>query len=235
MPATTDVVPYFEIMRPLKTRRLLAEDVADRIREEILAGGFDQGERLVEAKIATQLGISRGPVREALKGLRAEGLVREVPHRGTFVTRLGGNDVREIYDLRAAIEGRAARLVADQGKAADLRALRRLFEQIVAASESGDVAAISQADLAFHDAVCRLSGNRRLHEVFVRHVPLLRSLMKLDEFIYGSYEDIAREHEPLVEALEAGDGDRAAARFCQHVDRARDLVADYIEKRPDER
>jgi DNA-binding GntR family transcriptional regulator len=220
-------------MRPLKARRLLAEDVADRIREEILAGGFDQGERLVEATIATQLGISRGPVREALKLLRAEGLVREEPHRGTFVVRLSGDDVRDIYDLRAAIEGRAARLVAMHGRPADLRALRRLYDQLVAAADSGDVAATSLADLAFHDALCKLSGNRCLHEVFVRHVPLLRGLMRLDEYIYRSFGDIANEHEPLMEALESGDADLAAERFRAHVDRARDLVADYIDQAPD--
>jgi GntR family transcriptional regulator of gluconate operon len=220
-------------MRPLQTRKLLAEDVADRIREEILSGGFAQGERLVEAGIAQQLGVSRGPVREAFKLLRAEGLVKEEPHRGTFVVRLTSTDVREIYDLRAGLEARAAKQLAERARANDLRAVRRLLDRLLQAAENGDVAVVSQADLAFHEGVCHLTGNRRLHEVFMRHVPVLRNLMKLDEYIYRSLDDIAVEHEPLMAALESGDPALAAARFEAHVERARDQVATYIDALPD--
>jgi GntR family transcriptional regulator of gluconate operon len=222
-------------MRPLQTRKLLAEDVADRIREEILSGGFSQGDRLVEASIAQQLGVSRGPVREALKLLRAEGLVREEPHRGTFVVRLTGADVREIYDLRAGLEARAAKQVAASARAADLRTSHTLLARLLEAAESGDVAAVSQADLAFHEGVCRLSCNRRLHEVFTRHVPVLRSLMRLDEHLYGTLDDMAVEHEPLVEALESGDPPLAAARFEAHVERAMSQLAVFIDAHPDVR
>ncbi len=220
-------------MRPLQTRKLLAEDVADRIREEILTGGFHQGERLVEAGIAQHLGVSRGPVREAFKMLRAEGLVRDEPHRGTFVVRLTGVDVREIYDLRAALEARAARLVTARGRASDARALRKLLDRLLAAADSADVEAVSRADLAFHEGLCRLTGNRRLHEVYVRHVPVLKNLMKLDEYLYQSMDDVAVEHEPLMEAVESGDTSLAARRFEAHVDKARDLVATYIDALPD--
>ncbi len=220
-------------MRPLQTRKLLAEDVADRIREEILSGGVGQGERLVEAGIAQQLGVSRGPVREAFKLLRAEGLVKEEPHRGTFVVRLTSADVREIYDLRAAIEARAAKELAARARSGDMRTMRRLLERLLLAAENGDVAIVSQADLAFHEGVCHLTGNRRLHEVFMRHVPVLRNLMKLDEYIYRTLDDVAGEHEPLMAALESGDPALAAARFEGHVERARDQVATYIDALPD--
>ena len=219
-------------MRPLQTRKLLAEDVADRLREEILSGGFTQGERLVEAGIAQQLGVSRGPVREAFKLLRAEGLVKEEPHRGTFVVRLTSTDAREIYDLRAALEARAAKQLTQRARSGDLRAVRRLLDRLLQAAEDGDVAVVSQADLAFHEGVCRLTGNCRLHEVFVRHVPVLKNLMKLDEYIYRSLDDIAVEHEPLVAALYSGDPALAAARFEAHVERARDQVATYIDALP---
>jgi len=220
-------------MRPLQTRKLLPEHVADRIREEIYSGGFAQGERLVEAGIAQQLGVSRGPVREAFKLLRAEGLVKEEPHRGTFVVRLTSSDVREIYDLRAALEARAAKLLTQEAREADLRTMRRLLERLLHAAEIGDVAAVSQADLAFHEGVCHLTGNRRLHEVFMRHVPVLKNLMKLDEYIYRTLDDVAVEHEPLVAALESGDPVLAASRFEGHVERARDQVATYIDTFPD--
>src|SRR5205085_9385750 len=85
---------------------------ADLMREQILTGGFRQGARLVEARIAQQLDVSRGPVREAFKPLRSEGLVKEEPRRGTFVVSLSAQDVQNVYGLRAAVEGRAARLLA---------------------------------------------------------------------------------------------------------------------------
>src|SRR4026208_1562785 len=112
-------------LAPLAAPRSLAEDAADRIRAQILSGGFSQGEHLVEAKIAEQLAISRGPVREAFKLLRAEGLLKEEPRRGTFVVSLTADDVREIYGLRAALEGRAARLLA---RGRDTKALARVRE-----------------------------------------------------------------------------------------------------------
>src|SRR5919206_3191005 len=98
-------------LTPLRQAETLSDRTTELLRERILAGDFALGERLVEAKIARQLQISRGPVREALRQLRAEGLVREEPRRGVFVVDLTVDDVREIYELRAAIEGRAARLV----------------------------------------------------------------------------------------------------------------------------
>jgi len=79
-----------------------------------------------------------------------------------------------------------------------------------------------------------VSGNRRIHRVFERHVPLLRSIIRLDGFIYGSYSDIASEHEPLLLALESGDPDVAAECFRGHIERARDLVVDYVERNPGE-
>ena len=89
----------------LRLPRSLAEDAADVLRTQILAGGLPRGAHLVEARIARQFNVSRGPVREAFKLLRAEGLVEEEPRRGTFVVTLSSVDVREIYDLRAALEG----------------------------------------------------------------------------------------------------------------------------------
>ena len=107
-------------MKPIQAARPLAEDAADRIRDEILSGRLTRGERLVEARIAGELHVSRGPVREAFKLLRAEGLLQEEPRRGTYVVSLSPKDVRELYDLRAAVEARAAKLVARSHTDADL-------------------------------------------------------------------------------------------------------------------
>ena len=215
-------------LRPIDSPRSLAEDAADRIREQILAGGFRQGDHLVESKIAQQLNISRGPVREAFKLLRAEGLVEEEPRRGTFVARLEAADVREVYELRAAIEGRAALLLATSADSLGLAELRALADRIDDAVRAQDFPRVSRADIDFHEALCRLSGNSRLLEVFLRYIPVMRSLLRLDERVYSSADEIALQHRPLLEAIEAGDAARAARLCEEHCEQAGDLIVAYI-------
>jgi GntR family transcriptional regulator of gluconate operon len=229
----TAVEPGGATLKPLNAPRSLTEDAADRIREQILSGGFRQGEHLVEARIAEQLNVSRGPVREAFKLLRAEGLLEEEPRRGTFVVSLSPGDVREIYGLRAAIEGRAARLLATDPAPAAVAELRALLERIDGAIKAGDYAEVFRRDLEFHDGLCRLSGNARLHEVFVRYVPMLRALLRLDERVVDSLDDIAMQHHPLLEAIAAGDAEAAARHAEEHSDHAGELIAAYIEHLPD--
>jgi GntR family transcriptional regulator of gluconate operon len=216
-------------MKPIQAPRPLAEDAADRIRDEILSGRLTRGERLVEAKIAGELQVSRGPVREAFKLLRAEGLLQEEPRRGTYVVSLSPKDVRELYDLRAAVEARAAKLVARSHTEADLDLLRSRFDALAAAAAAGDVRAVSRADLEFHESVAQLSGNGRLLAAFQRSAPLLQTLIALDEHLYASLDDIADEHRPMLEAIERGDDDEASRRFEAHVERAGSLVAGYID------
>jgi GntR family transcriptional regulator, gluconate operon transcriptional repressor len=215
-------------LRPLEVPRSLAEDAADRIREQILAGGFAQGEHLVEAKIAEQLNISRGPVREAFKLLRAEGLLTEEPRRGTFVVSLTAQDVRDIYGLRAALEGRAARLLARSQDPSALARLRALADDIDRAVIVGDGIAVSRADLAFHEGLCELCGNSRVYEVFMRYVPTLRGLLRLDEQVLHSLEEISHQHRPFVEAIESGDEERAARLLSLHAEEAGDLIAGLL-------
>lgn len=215
-------------LRPLEAPRSLAEDAADRIREQILSGGFKQGEHLVEAKIAEQLNISRGPVREAFKLLRAEGLLNEEPRRGTFVVSLTAQDVREIYGLRAALESRAGRMIARSQDPAALAGLRGLADEIDRAVGAGDAVAASRADLAFHEGLCELCGNTRIHEVFMRYVPTLRGLLRLDEQVLRSLDEISLQHRPFVEAIEAGDEEAAARLLGEHAEHAGDLIAGVL-------
>jgi DNA-binding GntR family transcriptional regulator len=216
-------------LTPLETPRSLAEDAADRIREQILSGGFAQGEHLVEAKIAEQLRISRGPVREAFKLLRSEGLLQEEPRRGTFVVQMAPKDVREIYALRASIEGRAARIVSTSADVEARSRLRAHLHAIEDAVKKDDPVAVFRADLAFHRELVRSAANSRLEEVFARYVPTLRALLRLDERVYRNLDDIALEHGPLLDAIEAGEPDRAAALAEEHCDHAGGLIADYLE------
>jgi len=218
-------------LQPLEAPRSLAEDAADRIREQILGGGFHQGEHLVETRIAQDLNISRGPVREAFKLLRAEGLLQEEPRRGSFVVRMSPEDVRGIYGLRAAIEGRAARMVAELHDLTVVDRLASLVDAIDGAVDRGEASEVFAADLAFHAALVEAAGNVSLEEVFTRYVPRMRALLRLDEHVYRRLDDIAKEHRPLVEAIRRGDAAAAATLAEAHCDHAGDLIAAYVETR----
>ncbi len=204
-------------LRPIEVPRSLTEDAADRIREQIIMGGFRQGEHLKEAHIAEQLNVSRGPVREAFKILRSEGLVAEEPRRGVFVVSLTAKDVTDIYGLRAAIEELAVRLVCRERDPAAVARLRELVAGIGAAADTDDASAVARADVAFHQGLCTLSGNSRVLEVFLRYVPTIRGLLRLDERIMPSLDQVMCQHEPIVDAIAAGDEELAARLAREHV------------------
>jgi GntR family transcriptional regulator of gluconate operon len=212
-------------LAPIGAPRKLALDATDVLREQILAGGLRRGTHLVEAKLASRLGVSRGTIREAFRMLAAEGLVEESPRRGAFVVTLSPTDVREIYDVRAAIEGRAAALIASAADAAAIASLGAAIEEIRSASRAGDSRAVRRADLAFHEQLCALSGNARLHDIFVRYVPVLQTLLGYDVLRYESLDDLAEEHEALLDAIRTGEPATAARAVERHCEEARDKVA----------
>jgi GntR family transcriptional regulator of gluconate operon len=215
-------------LRPLASRTL-ADRAAELLRERILAGDLASGDRLVEARIAQQLGISRGPLREALRQLGAEGLVREEPRRGTFVATPTAEDVRDAYDLRAAIEGKAVRLVISTADPAALDALRRALDRIGAAAKAGDLRKLVRADYDFHETLCRVSANRRLHEAFVRNASALRILLRLEEErFYRSFDEVWNQHRELLTAVEAGDASDAETMFTEHLESARDRLMKHL-------
>jgi DNA-binding GntR family transcriptional regulator len=215
-------------LAPLDSHRSLVDDAVEHLRRAILAGRFPQGERLVEAKVAEQLQVSRGTVREAFKQLRVEGLVHEVLRRGTFVVSLSGRDAREIYELRAAIEGRAAYDIVMRGSVREVEELEALCTMMENAETTGDTVGVYAGDLAFHDALCRLSGNARLHEVFLRYVSTLRALLPLDKRIYGPLENLVGGHRQIVEAIRSGDAVRARTLVERHSDDAGHHASDYL-------
>lgn len=215
-------------LSPLDSHRSLVDDAVAHLRHAILSGQFPQGERLIEAKVAQQLRVSRGTVREAFKLLRSEGLVEEEPRRGTFVVSLSGSDAREIYELRAAIEGRAAFVIASSADAHCIAELEKLCLAMESAEAAHDDVGVYACDLAFHVALCRLSGNARLHEVFLRYVPALRALLRLDKRIYGPLENVVVGHRVLVNALKSGDAEAARSLAEQHCDEAGHHASLYL-------
>lgn len=144
----------------------LWQSIADQLRDEILDGRLPAGARLPETDLAERFGVSRGPIRDALRELARVGLVEDLPRRGTFVCRLTEEDLTEVYVLRRAIEEAAVRLAIAKATDADLDGMFEVLAAAEAAYEEDDLPAAWEADMAFHRTYCDLSGNRRLLELF---------------------------------------------------------------------
>lgn len=190
--------------------------VAEQLREAIRAGRLAPGQRLVEAELTGRLGVSRGPVREALAGLQSEGLITIEPHRGASVRRIGRAEIAELFWVRA-------RLVADAGALAaeridgDARAglLRAELERQRELRDKG-LAAYTEANVRFHELIDELSGNSVL-------ASLLRKLeTHAGVFLHlareGDTEELLSQHLAIGEAILAGDRRRAARESRRHVE-----------------
>src|SRR5690625_1872490 len=146
-------------------RRLTAEIIADQLRSAIMYGTISPGDQLGEAELAGQLGVSRGPLREAMQRLVQEGLLRSERHRGLFVRELTADDVRDIYISRLAMERTACSLIMRGNRGEALARLTPMLEQLVRAAESRDRVAMSDADQSFHQTLVSCSGNSRLERM----------------------------------------------------------------------
>lgn len=220
------------MITPISNRLSLSGEAAERIRDEILSGGFLPGQRLQEARLAARLNISRGPVREAFKVLCAEGLLKEEPNRGVSVAELSAQDVREIFEVRIAIEGRAVQLLARGQTPESIRQLGEHIKTMASAEKGGDVNSVAREDLAFHEAICTLTGFGRFRQVFRRYVPTLHSLVRIDdEALYQTQtpSSIAKEHNGILQAVQDADEQLALSRLESHLEETRVRILAYME------
>jgi DNA-binding GntR family transcriptional regulator len=194
--------------------RTLPTQVADHVRERILSGELAPGERIVEADLAAELGVSRNTLRSALQRLTFEGLVEQNQFKSTHVTRPTARDVYEIYTLRNTLEAMACRLAAERGGAMD--GVERALERMRAAVEADDVEAMKAADFDFHAAIVDLAGHARLREHYrMLHVQT-RLYLHLTASLHYRLEEIAELHAELASAIRAGDAARAEQLGASH-------------------
>ncbi len=201
-----------------------AQRAYNTLRSGIIEGVYPPGSRVTEQEIAASAKVSRTPVREALRLLEAEGLLRFVPHQGAFVTRWSEQDAEDIFELRAMLEGHAARLAAGKATVEDAQQLRQLAEdQCVEAAERspGYLERIADLNSQFHRHLQQVAASTRLQATLAT---LSSSPLVLQTFRNYDGDDLnrsAHHHMEMVEAIEAGDGDWAAAVMHSHVMAAR--------------
>ena len=191
----------------------IRERVLAGLRQEIIAGSLRPGDRLVERELADRFGVSRVPVREAIRALVAEGFVHFETPRRTVVRRLSPADVKELFELREALEVYAAGLAASRATPEDLADLRELLRAAASATEAGDAEKITDVNTRFHDRILAMAGNSLLTSVMEPVDGRLRWLTRQNE----EWPQLLTEHQDLYEAIASGDPDRARSHTLTHV------------------
>lgn len=197
--------------------------IVEQLREDILASRLEPGSRLVESDLTARFAVSRGPVRESLRRLSADGLIEHWPHRGAVVRRLTGREISELFLIRIEMEALAARLAA----AADAPERRARFVATIEPIRSDgprEPCAYLKENAAFHDAVMALADNRELRGLAARlQLPLIMAQVG-DVLTPPVLEASVREHRAIAEAIVKRDPAAASARMREHLDRAAALA-----------
>jgi DNA-binding GntR family transcriptional regulator len=196
---------------------VLREEIKEYLIDAILRSQLRPGDRIIETRIAQDLGVSQTPVREALRDLELLGFVTSEPFRGTRVRAFTHEELVQIYPIRAAIEGVAARAAATRITTEQLLALEEQIDRMREASELGDEATAIEADIAFHRIIVEASGNRLL-EQFWTSLSLATTTFLTFSIHRRAIEGLAARHEPILEALRARDPDRAEAAMRRHIE-----------------
>jgi DNA-binding GntR family transcriptional regulator len=202
--------------------RILRQEVLAALRTAILANEIKAGVRLLEADIATRMGVSRAPVREALRQLEQEGLVEFFPHRGAVVIGLPESEIDAIYELRSVIEARAMAAASEVVREEDLQRLEELIDEMRVALETRDLDAIAEVDWQFHGLIVDLSGFSLLRRIWSSLDGLVRirsyqALGRPGKSSAHFLETGVASHAALVDALRSRDPERAAEAGRSHV------------------
>jgi len=197
----------------------LSDKAYDKLKWMILSGRFKSDEVLSERSLAASLSVSRVPVREAVKELEREGLLIIVPRSGILIRRLTLDEVRELYELRQAIEGMAAYLCASRKPDGRVKAMREKLQALAAAGEAVRHAAIQKASAAFHRLLLEVAGNSQLQAVYETIEPRIQLNLRLTAVHDTSrIEQALDEHLQIARAIERRDGEKAERLTRLHLE-----------------
>ncbi len=208
---TDDLILHMDAYLPLR------DVVFHTLREAILRGDLKPGERLMELQLAEKLGVSRTPIREAIRMLEQEGLAVTMPRRGAEVARMTLKDMEDVLEIREALDELAVRIACARITDEQLKKLSEVKKQFESSTQTGDVKQIAEADVSFHDVIYEATGNPKL-------VTLLNNLREQVyryrvEYIKNpkNYPVLIKEHEAILQSLKDREVDRAVSAMQEHV------------------
>jgi len=198
----------------------LRELVFESLREAIIQGRLKPGERLMEMQLADEMGVSRTPVREAIRKLELEGFVVMIPRKGAFVAGISVKDIVDVFEVRAALEALAAGLASERITADELEELERSLVQIGELSDKDNVGAIVENDINFHDIIYKACRNQRLIQIITHLKEQIQRFRTTSLSQPGRLRDALVEHRGIVEAISDRNAEVAQNLAREHIENA---------------
>ncbi|NDO49657.1 GntR family transcriptional regulator [Lachnospiraceae bacterium MD335] len=202
----------------------LRDVVFNTLRQEILTGKLKPGERLMEIHLANKLGVSRTPIREAIRKLELEGLVIMIPRRGAEVAQISWKSLKDVLEVRSALDALAIELACERMGQDDLELLYKACERFEQATDTKDTRKIAEADVAFHDIIVMSTGNKRL----IQLVNNLSEQMYRYRFEYikdeSQHDMLVQEHKEMYRCIQCKDKKAAASVVKKHIDNQEEAI-----------
>ncbi len=208
----------------LQNHRPLREIVYEELKQQILVGAIAPGTRMMEVELAEEMGVSRTPVREAIRKLEKEGLVSIEPRKGAYASDISAKDIEDVLEVRQGLEGMAAAMAAGKLTAEGKAELAEVIAKYREAVEAEDVEKMIHYDEAFHAGIASCTGNKTLIQVFstVQELALRFRYVYYDDF--NRYEDMPMEHQEILDAIASGDAEKARSVASKHISKLYDFV-----------
>lgn len=214
----------------LDSYKPLRELVLEAIREAIINGTLKPRERLMEIQLADELGVSRTPIREALRNLELEGFIVMVPRKGAFVADMTFKDIADIFEIRAALEGLAAALAAERITDEELEKMERHLVEKADAIARGDMERLVEVDTGFHESIYKASRNERLQGIINNLREQIQRFRATSLAYPGRMKQSLEEHRAIVEAIHARDSALARQVTQEHIENAEQSMIESIKK-----
>ena len=213
----------------LQNHRPLREIVYEELKRQILVGEIAPGTRMMEVELAEEMGVSRTPIREAIRKLEKEGLVTIEPRPGAYASEISVKDMVDVLEVRQDLEGMAAALAAEKVTEEEKQAFIKVNSDYEDAIRHGNTEEIIRCDELFHQLIVSYSGNKTLNQLLsqVQELALRFRYIYYDDF--SRYEKMPREHEQIEEAILSGDSRKARIVAEEHVSKLKKFVIDESE------
>jgi len=195
----------------------LREVIFETLRQAIIMGELKPGERIMEIQFADKMGVSRTPVREAIRKLELEGLVTMVPRKGAHVAELSEKDIMNVLEVRSSLDGLATALAAQRINKDELKELKNIVNQFAQYMEKNNVQGLIKKDVEFHDLIYKASRNEKLMQIAANLKDQVHRFRVVYLKDYSSPKELVREHIDIYQSIEAGDAKRAEELASIHI------------------
>lgn len=219
---------------PLDSYRPLRDVVVDNIRQAIVSGQFPAGMRLMELQLAEEMGVSRTPVREAIRKMELEGLVVMIPHRGAYVADISIQDINEVYQIRTALDVLAVGLAAERISDEEVKEMQVLLDADIPLIDARNYPKIIENDTAFHDVIYRASRNRRCMNIISNLREQITAIRGRSMPYPGRLVDMIKEHQNIIDALAERNVEKAQRAVRIHMENAERTLLKVIETKEEQ-